>query len=1465
MPEISTEILQSKIESKIIQQTIYTKIVGGVGAGADNFLKLTDTPASYVGEGGKFVQVNLTEDGLIFTSSTATIAWGGITGTLSDQTDLQLALDGKLSSVVAGTNVTIDDTDPQNPVINASGGGTTNLGYTASPTEGTVTSDTGTDATLPLVDSTNAGLMSPTQNDKLAGIANGAEVNVNADWNAVGGDAEILNKPILATVATSGNHSDLNLDDGTNPHGTTKSDVGLGNVENTALSTWPGSTNITTLGTIGTGTWQGTAIVDAYIASSASWNAKVDGNPAITGDTKTKITYDSKGLVTAGADAGLDDLSDVIIGTPVSDTSATLRILADPNTDGTYTVTDWTPPTGGGGEANTASNVGTDGVGVFDAKVGVDLQFRNIAPASNKITVTLNGEDIDLDITEANLTLSNIGGAVTDAQVPNTITLDNITQITNRSHTDLTDIGTNTHAQIDTHIDDSTIHFTQGAISIPASQISDFDTEVSDNADVAANTSARHAAVTVTDSAEIDFTLTGQNITASLITGSVDKTKLDSSINDSLDLADTSVQPGDNVSDLTNDAGYTSVSSLNDLSDVTIGTPTASTAATLRILADDNTDGTYTVFDWTPPTGGGGSVTSVSAGDGMDFTTITTTGAVVLGTPSTISAASTNSVTTTSHTHQLDVSGISITASQVSDFDTEVSNNSDVSANTSARHSAVTLATSATTGGLSLNTQEIGFQAATTLQNGYLTSTDWDTFNNKQDSLTLGNLTETTSSVLTITGGTGAVIGSGTTIEVDTDLSQYDNSISEFITGLNLNQVGDVTITTPADNELLAYDTTSGEWINQTPTEAGFAAVATSGAYSDLSGAPSLATVATSGDHSDLNLDDGTNPHGTTQADVGLGNVENTALSIWAGSANITTLGTIGTGTWEGDAIDKTYLDSSVVDYTGTPANNQVAVFTNAGTIEGDSNLSWNGSQLDITGRSVFAYSGTSNAFTITNTGTGSSNVGLTVTSTNPDDTTLGISGQETGRGTFKVTHNYTGTSDASASAISILLGGTSAGTAAQGIFLDTTAGQPTTGDLLNLRNDGVDQLTLSSAGVLTTAGNIISGGFFRSNNGLTNNSSGNNSAVKTTTTGTIIDRNVSGSTGVVLQVEQDNAGGTQPLIRALQEATEKFQVDYDGVVRINNTYTLPTTAGSDGQVLTSDGAGGTAWESAGSGSGDVVAGSPVLNTFAIWSNVSSKEITGSELYSDGNNNVGIGKSTMNYKLDVAGNINIDSGNKYKIDGVDLNFSDLAGDVNLSSQVTGTLRVANGGTGQTTYSNGQLLIGNSSGGTLSRAVLTPGDGITITNGFGSITISSANKPAFSAFKGSGFIPTSTSVVIFNNEDYDILGNYNPGNGEFLAPQAGVYHFSFKIGVISTANNMNLFAYLERDGGTGSWSATKVRLQYNFQSSSGADFHLHGSGDLNLLMGEKVRVQARSVNNAANMITGTESVFSGHLI
>lgn len=66
------------------------------------------------------------------------------------------------------------------------------------------------------------------------------------------------------------------------------------------------------------------------------------------------------------------------------------------------------------------------------------------------------------------------------------------------------------------------------------------------------------------------------------------------------------------------------------------------------------------------------------------------------------------------------------------------------------------------------------------------------------------------------------------------------------------------------------------------------------------------------------------------------------------------------------------------------------------------------------------------------------------------------------------------------------------------------------------------------------------------------------------------------------------------------------------------------------------------------------------------------------------------------------------------------------------SDISSTAAVNQGGTGNTTYTDGQLLIGNSSGNTLTKAPLTAGANITITNGNGSISIaaSSSANPAY---------------------------------------------------------------------------------------------------------------------------------------
>lgn len=85
-----------------------------------------------------------------------------------------------------------------------------------------------------------------------------------------------------------------------------KSDVGLGNVENTALSTWAGSTSLTTVGTIGAGVWNGTAIANGEIASALT--GKTYNGLTITSSTGTltiaagKTLTSSNTLTFAGTD-----------------------------------------------------------------------------------------------------------------------------------------------------------------------------------------------------------------------------------------------------------------------------------------------------------------------------------------------------------------------------------------------------------------------------------------------------------------------------------------------------------------------------------------------------------------------------------------------------------------------------------------------------------------------------------------------------------------------------------------------------------------------------------------------------------------------------------------------------------------------------------------------------------------------------------------------------------------------------------------------------------------------------------------------------------------------------------------------------------------------------------------------------------------------------------------------------------
>jgi hypothetical protein len=64
-----------------------------------------------------------------------------------------------------------------------------------------------------IADGTTYKQYSQTEKTKLGTIASGAEVNVNADWNAISGDAQILNKPTIPSIANLFNKTTDDTDD----------------------------------------------------------------------------------------------------------------------------------------------------------------------------------------------------------------------------------------------------------------------------------------------------------------------------------------------------------------------------------------------------------------------------------------------------------------------------------------------------------------------------------------------------------------------------------------------------------------------------------------------------------------------------------------------------------------------------------------------------------------------------------------------------------------------------------------------------------------------------------------------------------------------------------------------------------------------------------------------------------------------------------------------------------------------------------------------------------------------------------------------------------------------------------------------------------------------------------------------------------------------------------------------------
>ena len=345
--------------------TSTVKDKGGIPAYVSNAIE-TESPVKSVN--GK------TGDVVIESAS----KWGEIGGTLSNQTDLQSALNGKqatitdLAAIRAGASAGATAVQPGDLATVATSGSYSDL--TNKPVIDSALSSTSTNAVQnKVVNSALAGKQSTisdlstiragasagataVQPDDLATVATTGSYNdllnkptipaeqVNSDWNATSGKAKILNKPNLATVATSGAYNDLS---GKPTIDTALSTTSTNAVRNSVVTTALNGkqATISDLATIRSGAASGATAVQpnqlAAVATSGKYE-DLTNKPSIPSKT-SELTNDS-GFISSIPTASASRLGGVKVGNNLSiSADGTLSATASATTDSAYSTTSTNP------------------------------------------------------------------------------------------------------------------------------------------------------------------------------------------------------------------------------------------------------------------------------------------------------------------------------------------------------------------------------------------------------------------------------------------------------------------------------------------------------------------------------------------------------------------------------------------------------------------------------------------------------------------------------------------------------------------------------------------------------------------------------------------------------------------------------------------------------------------------------------------------------------------------------------------------------------------------------------------------------------------------------------------------------------------------------------------------------------------------------------------------------------------
>ncbi len=514
-------------------------------------------------------------------------------------------------------------------------------------------------------------------------------------------------------------------------------------------------------------------------------------------------------------------------------------------------------------------------------------------------------------------------------------------------------------------------------------------------------------------------------------------------------------------------------------------------------------------------------------------------------------------------------------------------------------------------------------------------------------------------------------------------------------------------------------------------------------------------------------------PPGPTGGGVTSVNVSGGTTGLTTSGGPITSSGTITLGgvlAVSAGGTGATTEAGALTSLGAYPASNPANYTSNGGTVTSVSVTTANGVSGTVTNPTTTpAISLALGAITPSSVAASGNVTGANLLGNNTGDQTITLTGDVTGSGTGsfaatigpnKVT--YSKIQDASGNAK--LLGSNSSGPTIQEISLGSNLSM--TGNTLSSTNPGgtVTSVNVSggetglntSGGPITGSGTITLAGTLEVTNGGTGATSAANALTSlgaypasnpngyTSNAGTVTNVSASGSANIIVATGSTTPVISQYVATSSQNGymTSTYATKLDGITAGASVSSVSVSGGTTG--LTTSGGPIT-------GSGTIT----LAGTLAI-------------------DNGGTGATTASAAItNLAGSAT--SGQFLRGNGTVVEMSSIqaAGVPAIAlntAAVSGILKPLNGGTGQSNvYTDGDLLIGKTSGSTLARAKLTAGTGITITNGSGTISIAATGTGTGDVVGPSS--ATSGNFVLFDGSTGKLIkgASWDQVNGDIKGP------------------------------------------------------------------------------------------------